>query len=379
MTKKRILIIMGRYLPGYRTGGPVRTTKNLIDALGEEYDFRVLCQDRDLGDKEQYPGIKVHEWNQVGNASVYYIPEKGFTSEIIIKLSQQVDMVYLWGCFTSFTLRALWLKRIGKICVPVVVAAMGLFSPKAFRIKYLKKKSVTMLMNALGLFKDVYWSATSQMEANDIKNHVSVKDTQIYIAEDLPRKVKDTRIFKDKEKNYLNVTWISRVAKKKNLILAIRILQKVNANINFSLYGPIYDNNYWGLCLKELKKLPDNIKWEYRGNVESEYVVDTLKKHHIFLFPTLGENYGHVIQEALSAGCPCIISDQTPWQDLEQNNAGFVYSLDDTNAFVNAVEKYADMNSDEFNKCINDTLQYAIKNSNYKVKNTGYRKIFDIF
>ena len=39
---KKILIIMGRYLPGYKDAGPVRSIKNLEDRLGEEYDFRIL-------------------------------------------------------------------------------------------------------------------------------------------------------------------------------------------------------------------------------------------------------------------------------------------------------------------------------------------------
>lgn len=33
--KRRILILNGRYLPGYKDGGPVRSIKNLTDRLGE--------------------------------------------------------------------------------------------------------------------------------------------------------------------------------------------------------------------------------------------------------------------------------------------------------------------------------------------------------
>ena len=40
--KKDILIIMGRYLPGYKDGGPVRSIKNLVAYLGEEYNFKIF-------------------------------------------------------------------------------------------------------------------------------------------------------------------------------------------------------------------------------------------------------------------------------------------------------------------------------------------------
>ena len=36
----------------------------------------------------------------------------------------------------------------------------------------------------------------------------------------------------------------------------------------------------------------------------------------LFFLPTRGENFGHVIAEALSVGTPVLISDQTPWRKL---------------------------------------------------------------
>ncbi|EPZ59913.1 glycosyl transferases group 1 family protein [[Clostridium] sordellii ATCC 9714] len=112
------------------------------------------------------------------------------------------------------------------------------------------------------------------------------------------------------------------------------------------------------------------------GSVETEEVVNVLKQHHVFLFPTFGENYGHVIQEALSAGCPVILSDQTPWQDLEKNGAGYVFPIDDDEKFVLALEKYAYMGDIEFKSHVDKALNYIITNNKDKVKNTGYRDIF---
>lgn len=375
--KKRILIVMGRYLPGFKTGGPVRSTKNIIDALGNEYDFRVLCQDRDLGDKEQYPNIKLYDWNQVGDALVYYIPEKKFTAKTLTKLSKEVDMIYMWGCFNRYTVKILWLKRLNLIKIPVVIAGMGLFSPKAFKIKYWKKKTVTEIMNVLGLFKNVYWSASTELERDDIEKQVWTNDEHIFIAKNLPRKIDETPIKKEKKEKELKIVWISRVSPKKNLLKAIEILKNVKYNVSFTIYGPIFDQKYWEKCEEELKKLPENIKWEYAGEVDSENVVPTLKKYHLFLFPTLGENYGHVIQEALSAGCVCILSDQTPWLNLEENNVGYALKLDENDKFVKDIEKYCLMNEEEFQECVNCALKYAIETANERIRNTGYRKIFD--
>lgn len=375
--KRKILIIMGRYLPGYKDGGPVRSIKNLTDYLGDEYEFRILTCDRDQGDTEPYLNIKVNSWNRVGRAKVYYVPPKGFKKSLIERLSLDVDSVYVCGCFNDYAINTLILKRFNKIKKPVVVAAMGLFSPMAFQIKYKKKKLFTTVFNTFGLFKDIYWSATSEMEVKQIYQQVKARPEQFYIAEDLPRLVDPTPIVKEKNPGELSVCWISRIAPNKNLIKAIEILSGVKSKIDFTIYGPEEDAEYWNKCQEALKRLPDNIQWQYKGNVESEQVVQTLKQHHIFLFPTLGENYGHAIQEALSAGCPCILSDQTPWQDLEKNGVGYVYGLNETQKFIDAVDSYAVMDEKPFNKCVEIAHQYAIRNSNENVQKTGYRKIFD--
>lgn len=375
--KKDILIIMGRYLPGYKDGGPVRSIKNLVDYLGEEYNFKILTCDRDHGDTGPYPNIRVNDWNRVGNADVYYVAPGGFTRKVIIDLANKSDLVYICGCFSDYSINTLIANRLGKIKVSVVVAAMGLFSPMEFRLKYKKKKLFTTVFNILGMFKKIYWSATSEMEITEICQQVWAKKEQFFIAEDLPRRVDNTRIIKEKQSETLNVVWISRIAPKKNLLGAIQILQKVKANVNFTIYGPIHDEQYWNECKKELERLPGNIKWEWKGNVDSEHVVDTLKPHHVFLFPTFGENFGHVIQEALSAGCPCVISDQTPWKDLETQGVGYVFSLDNDQPFINAIEKNADMDSKAFQSIVDKAHDYARSVSNSKVKNTGYRQIFD--
>lgn len=380
MTNGRIdiLIIMGRYLPGYKDGGPVRSIKNLVDFLGKEYNFKILTCDRDHGDKRPYPNIKINDWNHVGNAEVYYVPPKGFSQKQIVKLAKHVDLVYVCGCFSDYAINTLIANRLGKIKIPVVVAAMGLFSPMEFKLKYKKKKFFTTVFNIFGMFKNIYWSATSEMEISEICQQVNVDREHFYIAEDLPRKVDETPILKNKKINFLDVVWISRITPKKNLMMAIKILKKVNVNINFTIYGPIHEQKYWEKCENELKEMPSNIKWKYKGNVNSENVVDTLKQQQVFLFPTLGENYGHVIQEALSAGCPCILSDQTPWRDLADYEAGYVFPLNEEQLFVKAIERYAKMNQEEFQKISQSVLMYAIKNSNEKVLNTGYREVFDL-
>ena len=60
-----------------------------------------------------------------------------------------------------------------------------------------------------------------------------------------------------------------------------------------------------------------------------------------FYCPRSGENFGHVIIEALSAGCLALISDRTPWRGLEDAGVGWDLALYDLQAFRAAIEDLA--------------------------------------
>ena len=358
---KAVLIIMGRYLPGYKDGGPVRSIKNLVDRLGEEYDFRILTTDRDHGDSTPYPEIKVRNWNQVGAAKVFYVEPDGFDADTVGELAAEAELVYVCGCFNDYARTTLKLKKQGKIKCRVVIAAMGLFSPGAFHIKYSKKKAYMVLLRRLGYFKDIEWSATSEEEAKDIRREAG-KDAVCHLAEDLPRKPEEIRHITKTGTGRLNVIFLSRISRKKNLLFAAKILQKVRGDITFDIYGNMEDISYWKECEEELQKLPRNVKWEYKGEADAEQAVKIFAKYDVFLFPTMAENYGHVIFEAMAGGCIPIISDKTPWTEEKMGNCGTVLELDRENAvkdFVEAVEKYAGMMRQEKQEAADKCIAFA--------------------
>ena len=374
--KKDILIITGRYLPGYKDGGPVRTIKNLTDYLGNEYNFRILTADRDHGDEAPYPDITVNTWNRVGNALVWYVPPGKFSFSIIRKMSEEADTVFISGCFSDYAIKTLILNRIGQIKKPVIIAPMGLFMPNAMKRKPIKYISFIMLFKLLGMFHNVKWSVSSEIEEKCVKKEIS-PEAVCYIAKDLPRMVEEKTIHKRKKTGELRAFFISRISPEKNIIQSIDILKECHSSIWFTIYGPILNQQYWEKVEEKLLELPSNIHAAYKGNINSEQVVETLEQEHVFLFTTIGENYSHVVHEALSAGCPCVISDQTPWQDLDKNCAGHVLPLNDNSRFVKAIESYAEMAETDFQKISDAAHDYARRVSRESAETTGYRVLFN--
>ena len=143
--------------------------------------------------------------------------------------------------------------------------------------------------------------------------------------------------------------FLSRISYKKNLDFALDILQEIdNENMVFDIYGPKEDKGYWQKCESILKKIPVNIKVNYKGVVEPEDISAVMSKYQVFLFPTRSENFGHVIVEAMSVGLVPVISNQTPWTELEKFSAGWDIPLDDKNRYVEVIEKLYTMNNEEF-------------------------------
>lgn len=380
---KRILILAGRYLPGYKDGGPVRTLKNLTDSLGDKYHFTIMCSDRDHGDEKAYDGITVNSINRVGKTDVFYVSDCKFKASVIKKFASENDIVYVCGPYNDYAIKTLLLKRFGQITKPLVLAPMGSFSKGALSIKSGKKKMFLSIMKSLGLFKNVMFSVTSDVEERELKEALNINN-KCFIAEDPQRSYEDV-----KERNsfmkdgYLNVVFLSRISEKKNLSGAIRILQETKSNIRFHIYGTMEDKAYYETCVSELKKLPDNVSYEYMGEAESEKVINILGQYDVFLFPTLGENFGHVISEALLAGTVPVISDTTPWLDLNDKKAGFVIPLFDKNNelnvhdFADCIDYLSGITEGDLRKMSENCKKYYVEKYDMAVKDNGYVKMFE--
>jgi glycosyltransferase involved in cell wall biosynthesis len=87
----------------------------------------------------------------------------------------------------------------------------------------------------------------------------------------------------------------------------------------------------------------------YQGELPHHELEQQLLAHHAFVLPTKGENFGHAIFEALAAGRPALISDQTPWRNLAMHQAGWDLPLSQPATFAAAIEQTAAMNGEQLN------------------------------
>src|SRR6185437_3117464 len=152
-----------------------------------------------------------------------------------------------------------------------------------------------------------------------------------------------------KEINELKICFVSRIAQKKNLLFALQVLQTINnGKIIFNIYGPAEDATYYTQCVELAKKLPNNIVINFKGDLQGDKVENALKNYHLFFLPTLNENFGHAIVEAMLNGCIPLISDATPWRNLQAQNIGWDISLNEKEKFAAAINEVLKVEQAEF-------------------------------
>jgi glycosyltransferase involved in cell wall biosynthesis len=362
-SRTRILTFLDYYIPSFKSGGPLRTISNIVAEMGDDFDYWIVTHDRDATDTEPYPTVKVNKWNKVEKANVYYGSPRILSFNLIRSLCESIkpDIVYLNSFFSRQTIQYLILRRLRLIpSVPVILAPCGEFSPGALGLKRIKKKIYITLAKKLSLYQSVLLQASAEEEKNEIK---TVFDTiETHIAPDVPAPIStDVMHTRIKVPGKVDFIFLSRISPKKNLHTIVEMLRNLSGNLNFSIVGPIRDIKYWRLCQNTIMKLPKHIKVSITGSELHEKVHTLLTKHHFFILPTLGENFGHAILEAMATGTPVIISDQTPWQDLGDKSAGWDIALDDKNKWHNVLQNCVDITQEEYNRLSRGAYDFAIQ------------------
>jgi glycosyltransferase involved in cell wall biosynthesis len=345
-TKPRILVFVLNYLPGYKSGGVLKTLANTVAWLGDDFEFWIVTRDRDLGSEQPYSDVPVDQWLPVGGAMVRYLAPSGISSASLAELIAATphELIHLNSYFDPvFTLRIMLARKMGKIArTPLLLSPRGEFGDGSLKLKYAKKLVFIQAAKLLRLFDDVIWHATSKHELQDIAKVVKPNTTRVRMALDLPAKaIPDSPRQAATAAPALKVVFLSRISREKNLDFALRILQRVKAEVIFDIYGPDEDVVYWRECQQLLAKLPANIKASYHGSVAPDDVAAVFAGYDLFFFPSKGENYGHVIAESISVGTKILISKDTPWLELEKDGLGWDVDLRSEAVFVELIESLA--------------------------------------
>lgn len=365
---------MGGFFPGKNFGGPPVSVDNFCSLVQGMADCYIVTHNHDMGETKPYPNISCG-WNDRGNAKVMYLSNEEYVHKTFERIIREInpDYIYLQGLFQGCVYPCLKLAK--KYGVKVVLAPRGELCAGAFKKKY-KKIPYIAVLRLMGLLSNVMFQSTSDEETEAIHRYLDVRLDRIQLLTNIPSIPHKLAEHKAKISGEGYFVFISRILWKKNLLTAIKYFQSIKGKATFDIYGPKEDKNYWKECEDAIKHLPQNVTVNYKGVLSHDEIHKTFRQYDAFLFPTLSENYGHVIAEALVTGSIPIISDQTPWTDMNDAEAGWALPLPDEDKFVKAIQTVIDMDENLIGSCRKRLEDYLKKKLRIEELKRDYLNVF---
>ncbi len=375
MTKKKIFITIDWFDPAYKAGGPVVSIIKLIENLHEQFDFFILAGSQDYGDSEEIEGLVTNQWiDWRGMAKVYYLSKDKKTRANVFAILDEsfADVYYIQGVFSLYfsIYPLIWWHQAKQ--EKAIVATRGMFHASALKVKRVKKLLFLYLARIMGWYHHVYFHSTNPEETAQLRKILAREATYIE-ASNFPRLLPFNSEH-TKNRNELKILNVARISPEKNTLFLLDSLQHVIGQVTVTIVGNYADSGYFQQFLRKRDSLPPNVIVNYVGHRPIHELPDFYATHDLFVLPTTGENFGHAIIEALSAGLPCLISKNTPWNGLEQGGAG--YNLDfDAEQYSKHIDGYFSMSEEEYKQASLSARKYAEQKVNIEKTKEAYIKL----
>jgi glycosyltransferase involved in cell wall biosynthesis len=198
---------------------------------------------------------------------------------------------------------------------PRIISLRGMLSEWALGQSRRKKRFAWFLYQRRDLDRARAIHTTSAMELQELRNAgvrvpAAVIPNGVQVPLDIPE---DTRRTK-------RLLFLSRIHPKKGVDHLLEAWEAVDSSgWTLTIAGPAEDG-----------KLADRVRQaaardqsvEVIGAVDDRAKWDLYRSADLFVLPTLSENFGIVIAEALAAGVPVITTKAAPWEELESHDCG---------------------------------------------------------
>ncbi len=381
---KKIIIVYDYFEPAFKAGGIIKSLKGIVHILKDLYQFTIITSAFDLKENKILNGIKTNCWVTNENYKIKYLSSGIITYFILLKdlIKFKNENIYFNGIYSfKFFIFPLFVLQLLRKKTGIIIAPRGMIQEGALEIKKNKKKIFLFFLKKLPIIKTATWHATDPQEKLDIYNMFGITShivfEKIIFARDTPLVNISNLLPPQKIKNSANFTTVSLITQKKNHLQFLKLLLKSEPNwiINYTIYGPIKDQDYWNECKSIINILPDNVKVHYKGFILPTKLEEAFFESHFFVLPTLGENFGHAILESLSHGRPVILSNKTPWTDVKLKKSGWIFDNEDM--FLEILKNCMAMENEEFQIMSKSASEHASEFFSGSNHINAYSKLFN--
>lgn len=354
----KILVFTDWFYPGSQAGGPIQSLISLMKFSPD--NFFVVTRNTDLNSTTPYSSIHSNTWQESfqENIQVYYLNEKSLTEYFIFKIFKEIepDRIYLNSMWSpKFTLNPLRVCRKNGWSEKVVLAPRGMLKPAAFNQKGFKKKLFLFFAKANNTYGNICWHATNEIERDEIIR--IFPKANIRIAPNISNSAINA-VNKEVSSPFRILT-VGRISPEKGYLEAIEAMRKWNPKhaVHWDIVG-LKEDNFLVQSICDAEKDFAQLKVQIHGHKDQEELRTFFERSNLFFLPTRGENYGHAIAEALSYGIPVVISEHTPWKNLEESYAGKSTSLNPWR-LSESLDFFLNLTNDDYQQWSQGALKYA--------------------
>lgn len=337
-----IVIFTPWFPPGFTAGGPVQSLSNLVNQKWDCIKYYVITGHRDLQD-DLLNVEATDQWLPFNERTKVMYLSSGIRIIGVLRQLRKLkpDLFFITGIYSPvFTVFPLLFSGSRDF----IISPRGMLHPPALRKKWFKKKGFLYFLRFLLRFRNVSFHATDAVEQEHILSALGSK-MKVNIAQNIPV-IHDPFLF-PKERGSLQLITIALIGPMKNHIVVLEALKKIKTDVHYHIYGPVLAPSYWERCEAIIASLPLNVHVFYHGAVKPSLIPELLAKSHVFICPSESENFGHALFEAMSAGKPLITSHNTPWNELQVNQAGI--NVDpEVDQLAGAIRFFIDMGNEEY-------------------------------
>lgn len=328
--------------------GPVVSIKNYLkDSLKKN---NVIIIDHNSLKKKN---IKKKKLEIIFIKNIFDLLKKFIMINNIVKKVDYIEFHSFFDCYVLLPI--IFLSFIKKKKIKIYLR--GMVNDNVF----VKKKFIknTYLFFLKIFLKNCLIVCTSKYELN-ISSKYFNKNNLVIENNKVSNKYIDIKFKKlIKKKGNLKILFYSNLSWKKNFTFVYEVLMDLDFRVELNIYGQlIIKEKFFNQMLTELKT---KHLVNYYGYNQYENKKKIFYNNHLLFLPTLDENFGHVIVENFLHYRPCLISNNTPWNDNKNYNAGFSIKLKKKTEYKKKLKYFYSMNQSTFNKMCIDSKKYILK------------------
>ncbi|MDO9443094.1 MAG: glycosyltransferase [Beijerinckiaceae bacterium] len=233
------------------------------------------------------------------------------------EIAKRADVLHTHGVWLMANIYPAWeAKRTG---APFLISPRGMLSEAAMQFSGLRKKAMWEFMQRSAARQATCFHATSDDEAQDIRKlgllqPVAVIPNGVDVPEAAPRIATARR----------KLLYLGRLHAKKGLDRLLKSWSTLEATFpdwDLEIIGPSEHGH-----VDELKSLARTLglsRVAFPGPLYADEKRAGYRSAELFVMPTLNENFGMTVAEALAVSVPVVCTKGAPWSGLSEHQCGW--------------------------------------------------------